>query len=410
MKRRSSPGSANDDNTDDDDMAEWRELQRQIEEEERLLQRDLSNTNNGNLSQLPSILEDARERNGGAWNEEQSMAVESDPFNGKSRFDEVNLPPGAVPSRYEKTYITDFEIADDGSGVYLSPEAYQQASQSAANPDGSLNLATGPNTLFSPSVLEAVTARPDAPYDTSDNDNADDSPSGSSRPSKKLITLEDLSEQARKAKEYLQQNPNAQEELHERIMAEEEETVGNDDNPSSKLFQEAMTDPEKARQFWNQGVDEARRQEIEALEKLLDERLQWFKDMSAQHADKARPSMNYDPPTAPATTQQRNQNKTEPAYVPNDDEKAFLQSVERDRVQHASNVATYYSYDSNEWKGVLEGDTQTVEGDGRDRQGDGSSFTEKGQWILMEDPSMADDDPFYWNTETEEMRWDPPEE
>jgi hypothetical protein len=395
---------------DDDDgggMEEWRELQRQIEEEELLLHQDMAN-----MMPLPSIIEESREKGAEERKVLETLLSPSGDFfmnsnipsiSGGVNYDEVNLPPGAVPSQYQKKYISDFEVTEDG-GVYLSPEAYQQACESAANPDGSLNLrpkngngTPSPRSIFSPSILEAVTARPMAPY-------------GNDADNQKPITLEDLSEQVRKAKEYIEQNPNAQEELHQRIMAEEE---ANSSDSSSKLFQEALTDPEKARQFWNQEYFETKRQQTEALEKLLDERLQWFKDMSAQHAAKAKQEQ-FDN----KLEKSRNVTKSEPVFVPKDEQEEFLKSVEQDRLQHARNVAQYYQNNSDEWYTIIEGnerdkiDTDVgnmVQVTGISAKAAEKEEIEKGEWVFMEDTSMSDE-PFYWNTVTEEMRWDPPTE
>ncbi|KAG7349843.1 hypothetical protein IV203_012440 [Nitzschia inconspicua] len=410
----------------DDDMAEWRELQRQIEREEQLLQQDLANM------PLPSIIDELREKR-----QEETIILETlsspgggtlidadgTPLSGGTRYDEVNLPPGAIPSQYQKKYISDFEITDDG-GVYLQPEAYQQACESAANPDGSLNLKAssqdGMNvvsdvgSIFSPSVLEAVTARPMAPYGKQKTN----------RSSKNDITVDDLSKQARKAKKYLEKNPDAQEELHRRIMAEEEAYSSND--PSSKLFEEAFKDPEKARQFWNQEYYATRRQQTEALEKLLDERLQWFQEMSAQHLSNENQNRLEDDDTTQTSASTQNQvsskkksnDSLESTSIPIIERNEFVKSVEQDRLRHARNVARYYENQSNDWDGVLEDeipifdDEPNVDGNiqREDDDGDAADTTnsvEQGEWILMEGASSSDD-PFYWNTVTEEMRWDPP--
>jgi hypothetical protein len=440
----SSPPSSsvsNGNNAPDDDMAEWRELQRQIEYEDMLLQQEREKLS------LPSIIAQSRERGseekavldalsspgGETLGDTFAPSLSGDEIN----YDEVNLPPGAIPSQYQKKYITNFEITDDG-GVYLPPETYQQACESATNPDGSLNF-TPKNqgrgfvpearSIFSPSVLETITARPMAPYNNTSSVATNDVQT------QQDITIEDLAKQARKAREYLKQNPNAQEELHQRIMAEEGDIESSID--SSKLFEEALLDPEKAREFWNQEFFEKRREASQALEKLLDEKLQMLQTMAAEaeiakqqqqqeEEEQSQNEQSQELSSIQAKSELQNSDDVNEKddylggeFSPSNEQGEFRKQEEQDRLQHARNIARIYNYENDGWDLEIQEDevevsNQEVLSNGISgwKQDENVTYTsdeieDKGEWIVMEDPSMSDD-PFYWNTVTEEMRWDPP--
>ena len=395
----------------DETMYEWEELERQLDEEKMYRRNDglYVNGRNGNL---PSIMEEAREKSyeeNAFLDKLSSHPSMFDPLADRRSstagvtFDEMNLPPDATPRKYRKI-ITDYKVTNNG--IDLSPEAYRDACENA-NPDGSLNLSKDVPQILSPSVLETLSARPMAPYAKPD----------------KEITVEDLAEVARKSREYYDQHPEAQEELHKRLM-EEEPSYGQE----SDLFKDALVDPQKEWEFWNQEIIQKQKNDSSALEKLLDEKMKLLEEMNKTTGDKnsEKESSSKRPNQTLGNDDDRNI-----FFVSAEEGEEIQKQMERDRLEHARNIARYYQdldkefekqfQDSDSTKSVsslgpdpkrvedaeleenvVDNEVPAVVGETVEQDG------EQDEWVLVEDPTSSDD-AFYWNSATGEMRWDPPE-
>jgi hypothetical protein len=402
-------------------VAEWEELEHHIDQE-RSYRRDISEDDD-NRGPLPPIIEANMEK---SWEEKRVLDTLSSgrgivfdslqdipSISGSGvNYNEANLPPGARPSRYEKKYISDFEFTEDGH-VQLSSEAYRAACDSATNPDGSLNFAnkdgtavpTASESIFSPSVLETVTARPMAPYDQ-ESLLSQKQPHGKTQELQKELTIQDLINQARMARIKAEQDPEAGEKLHHRIMAEEAALDGNNDSPMSKLFQEALMNPEKAWEFWNKEYLETKQRETEELERVLDERMKMLEEMSAAMQQEEKKEERSDKSTYDAFFETAEQGK------------GFQRRPEEEKKLFARNLELFYSEPGDDRYGrEMKKETKVqeiiLEADGFDKQRrnmkqKGIANVQKedqGEWVLVEDPTTSDE-PFYWNSVTEEMRFD----
>ncbi|KAL3907590.1 MAG: hypothetical protein SGILL_008810 [Bacillariaceae sp.] len=433
------PRSDNGNGPTDSVVAEWEEIERCIDQERRYKQ-DIPEEA-GNRGPLPPIIEAAREKGreekavldtlssgrGAAFDSLLDLpSLSNDGIN----FSESNLPPGATPSNYQKKFISDFEFTNDGD-VQLSPDAYQDACQNAANPDGSLNFAnkdgtavpTASDSVFSPSVLETVTARPMAPYEEAGSQTPPANKQASQP--REDLTIEHLAEQARQARMEAEQHPEAGERLHQRIMDEEEELSGGSnqgsDDPTSTLFQEALSDPEKAWEFWNKDDLETKQRETEELERMLDEKMKLFEELSKT---KKQENLGESPMGMHGDTRDVFFENTKLG-------KDFQENLENDRIQHARNVELYYSEAGNDWYGNKNGGSKVPEIMEPGEPSSSQKIRKKsaipqrklkqqqentkpqgqvnvtGEWVLVEDPTTSDE-PFYWNSVTDEMRWDAP--
>jgi hypothetical protein len=378
--------------------------------------------------------------------------------------------PNAIPSNNKK-FVLDYEFTDDG-GVFLSPEAYQEACNNA-NPDGSLNF--GSDEQEQSSSLESALVDDEPPM----------APYGGDDISRKVVSITDLTEEANRSLEFARNNPDAQEELHRRLMAEFEA-----EEPTNDEFEnDALLDPEKVIAFWNQEHFEKQKEEVTALEELLDQKMRALKE---EEEDRKNESSNIN------SRRNHNSNEGQPGRrleaqknLYRDDKNIFFASrkeridsrrmIESNRKERAKNIAKFYkeSAENSSWdstteskqveeitkrqeiseskqveeitkrqeiseskqveeitkrqeisqKGITDSrkdekskeklsttkiqenmqstipnnDNQKVFPDTNEQRKD------KSEWVLVEDPESLED-AFYWNDETSEMRWDPPEE
>ena len=272
------------------------------------------------------------------------------------------------------------------------------------------------------SVNKLSLASPFPWEEVNSTDKDDDSSSSNAKRQqpKKEPTIQDFTDQARRARQRAEQDPQAGEKLHQRIMAEEAANDANDD-PTSKLFQEALTDPEKAWEFWNKDFLENKRRETAELERILDERMKMVEELmekKTQDVKKAPTKQDSDPRDA--------------FFANTEQGKEFQKSLEEERKVHAKNVELFYSEAGEDWysssnKGkagsmkkepkVPEISSQDfVDGKRNDNKPQNSAKRQKrqsdkdiGDWVLVEDPTTSDE-PFYWNSVTDEMRSDLPDD
>ncbi|OEU19815.1 hypothetical protein FRACYDRAFT_235877 [Fragilariopsis cylindrus CCMP1102] len=298
-----------------------------------------------------------------------------------------------------KKVVTESEYEVTGDGVFLSAEAYQQACDNA-NTDGSLNFgktntsdgsSSSSNNkkkrFLSPSVLEALKAKPMAPYGEEEEEEVS-GPEKKKKKKKKVITLEDLSQQVTRSRRLVEDNPEAQEELHRRLMAEEP-TFENDE---SDLFKEVLTNPQKASEFWNQEYIEKQNEESSALEKLLDQRMRQLEELEEQKKKSRNKNVNNTRKvSADAQKQQQKIIDRDIYFASSKKEKDERNKIiESDRLERSKNIAKFYrdTEDDSDWGGFTKEDSE---------------------WVLVEDPT-SEEDPFYWNEVSGEMRWEPPSE
>jgi len=399
-------------NLDDKTLAEWEELDNQLGKE---------------THQDRSRLLDRRQ-NGSS---EERMTT---PFTNND--DEANLPPDATPFNHKK-YVTesDYEVA--GDGVFLSPEAYQQACESS-NPDGSLNFCNlntsvddinneadiysspssrspnNKNKFISPSTLKALTENPMAPYGKEKDPL---SPSNKDK-NEEEITIEDLTQQAAISRRSVEDNPEAQEELHRRLMAEEP-TYENDE---SDLFKEALLDSQKAIEFWNQEYLDKQKQESNALDQLLDKKMRELEILEKERkkSNNSHKRNKYNSQELLQKINDRNLYFAPSAKELNERKKM----IESDKLERTKTVARLYQdMGDNFWDEFLRKEEVNITKSQKDLQNDcyvqedegkdGSDLEivreTKAEWVFLEDPT-SEEDPFYWNSVTGEMRLEPPSE
>lgn len=431
---------------DDATLAEWEELDKQLKKEAS--------------EQAPpaSILQDAAEENTlpdeaaildalrsqAANNRYVSNGDEDTEANNDSNAiystvdGDESVDPSSIPSEYKK-FVSDYEITEDG-GVFLSQEAYLEASNSA-NPDGSLNFGLGDSDSDSnTSTLQSALLGdepPMAPYSGSGLDS-----------NREEVSIKDLTEEASRSLAFARNNPEAQEELHRRLMAEFEA-----DEPTNNAFEtELLLDPEKAVAFWNQQYMEERKVEVDALEDLLDQKMRELQQEQGETEEETGDSSGKGPLGRKTDSQKQSYKADENIFFASKQERINRKRmIERDRREHAKSIAKFYedSEKGSSWDrtseskeveeinrrqslekedsdsiieettaDIFEEDaTDSTSNDNEEMSVDTNSqeedeeewdFDEDPEWVFVEDQESPEDS-FYWNEVTSEMRREPPE-
>ncbi len=420
---------------DDDTLAEWENLDNELQEERATIASNppssilKETTPKDFLAEEAAILDALRSQ----ANDAEVIdidGVESTAINNLEDRDK-NLDPNAIPSEYKK-FVADYELTEDG-GVFLSPEAYQEASKNV-NPDGSLNFGRGDNANDpgKPSSVESAVfddEPPMAPYG--------DSGSAGTR---KGVSIRDLTEEASRNLQFARNNPEAQEDLHRRLMAEFEA-----EEPTNDEFEnELLLDPKKAFAFWNQEYMEEQKVEADALEDLLNQKMLELEKEEEQRQNEAGNNNSVERRIdAQNESFKGDENIFFASKLERIDRKRM---IERNRRIRAKNIAKFYeeSSEDNSWDSTSESKEveeitrrQTAQKESADSKMDENS-TEKIQenreestpnsnnnddvipstdeksedekeWVFVEDPESPEDS-FYWNEGTGEMRWDAPDE
>ena len=404
---------------DDETLEEWEALNKQLETDAA------ANTSKKKVP-LSSILERGNEEVSLADEEMILDALRSQAAAADDDLDIIDNPDSSTPNDIpnNKDFVSGYKITDDG-GVFLSPKAYEEACDNV-NPDGSLNLRRGDVVSDSTSQQKFSTVEstlvddepPMAPYSDEKGDGG------------KEVSIKDLTERARQSLDFAKKNPEAQEELHRRLIAELEA-----EEPAYDEFEnEALLDPEKAASFWNQEYHEKQKEKADALEDLLDQKMREFKNLSSTKGQSARE----------LETQKQEHNIF---FAPREERIDRKRLMERNRRQRAKNIAEFYevigtesSWDSclSSEAGELTSEQETPPDDQKsttrieetqedqnlvleteevqdrtpinDRLPDTNEIRKNNSnWVFVEDPESPND-AFYWNEVTNEMRWDPPEE
>ena len=319
---------------------------------------------------------------------------------------------------------------------YHTQEAYLEASNNV-NPDGSLNFGSGDtddNTRSSTLQSAFLDDEPPmAPY----------SINGSSS---KEVSIKDLTEEASRSLEFARNNPEAQEELHRRIIAEFEA-----DEPTNNDFEkELLLDPEKAVAFWNQQYMEERKVEVDALEDLLDQKM---RELQEEQDKRGEDTGKKGPLGRTLDSQKQSYQGDENIFFASKEERINrIRMIERDRREHAKNIARMYkdSEKGSSWDSTSESkeieeidrrqalekeDSDTImeettaeifeevteestsidnnkevpaDEDNQEEEEEEWVLDEDPEWVFVEDPESPEDS-FYWNEATSEMRRDPPE-
>lgn len=424
---------------DDDTLTEWKNLDNQMKEEAAA--RNTGGTQSSSpliskettpesfLAEEAAILDALRSQEADNWYDDNQDYVDISVERGDETFD-----PNDIPSEYKK-FVSNYEVTDDG-GVFLSPEAYQEACKNA-NPDGSLNFSWDDNGNDSKNrqTLESAIfddEPPMAPY-------GDQGAAGS----RKNASIQDLTQEASRNLEFARNNPEAQEELHRRLMAEFED----DKSTNDEFDNELLLDPEKAIAFWNQEYMEEQKVESNALEDLLDEKLRELEKEEADQRNKPGNSEANQFRTIDA--QKQNLKGDENIFFASKEERIDrIRMLERDRRIHAKNIAKYYEEypEDSSWGNTSESkeveeitrrqaeqqerievetmDKAVIEtipdiSDDINLDLDNSAEVvlpnineqteDETDWVFVEDPESLEDS-FYWNEGTGEMRRDPPDE
>lgn len=393
----------------DPSLAEWIEWDREIDAEAAQQQRDQKKKD------ARRMLEVARERimeevatldalssaGGDSYSDDSGEASQQV----NRSMDESSLLPGAVPasgaSGGDKKFISDYQTTSDGA-VFLSASAYRQACDDAANPDGSLNFlikggaTTTGGAAGRPSPPGPLAGgRPMAPYGSPED--------GGGR----KITAADLAREAALGAK-MRDDPKAREEYHRRLMEEEAEY-----GQEPQLFEEALTDPSKAREFWNQDFLEKQRQDVAALEQSLD-----------QTMEELRRRQQSSPRTV-GTSGGRSQRTKEGSstrdmfFASAEQGKKFTEMIEKVRIERANRVAEFYDakdpdspYEYPSQDGFMGSDGSLLTEDPTVKIGEEALHLRspekpgagKDEWIFVEDPINVDE-PFYWNSNTGEMKY-----
>jgi len=464
---------------DDDTLAEWEELENQLQSEaaEKMSKKPIPR---------PVTIEEA--------NKELSIADEStilEALRSQATIDvdvDVNIDrpssdgfsnngendcsaPNGIPAN-DKQFMSDYEVTNDG-GVFLSPKAYEEACNNA-NPDGSLNFDSGSKgkdensdsqKQFS-SPLKSVFVDEDpamAPYEQDTRNGSGNS---------KRFTIQDLTREASCSINYVRDNPDAQEELHRRIMAEFE----SEESTYNEFEKELLIDPEKANAFWNQEYFDQQKEEGDSLDRLLDQKLRQLEE-EEQEKKKTNGSRNnyssngvnndfsneHDRRRILNSQKQQNMSDRNIFFAPREERIQRRRMIERSRKERVKTIAKFYKDASDDSSWNLTSESKEVEQitkrqdmmrnskavDVNEKVNSKTSTEllepkeeydtskhqenfknhstnkidqsenklietnqetkEEGEWVLVEDPGSPED-AFYWNEGTGEMRWDPPEE
>eukprot|EP00536_Pseudo-nitzschia_multiseries_P011496 jgi/Psemu1/67921/estExt_Genemark1.C_3940036 len=457
---------------EDNTLAEWEELENQLQREAAERMRQKTPPRASTIDEVSGEISTADEaaildalRSQAAFSNPNDNDNDNDSNKPSYREAEDDLASNDIPASYKK-YMTDYEVTEDG-GVFLSPKAYQEACNNA-NPDGSLNFDGGSSdddsdsqTQTSSSLKSSFVEKepPMAPYEQGTRDS-----SGTSKP----FTIRDLTREASRSIGYARDNPDVQEELHRRIMAEfeAEEAIYNG------FEKEILIDPEKANAFWNQEYFEQQKEESNALDRLLDQKLKQLeeeqqeeKNRSSNSSSSSREFRNEDLPAQLSEAQKQQYMTDRNIFFASREERIDRRRmIHRNRKNRAKTIAKFYRDvgDDSSWN--LTSESKEVEriterrdklrgsiGDNREKvsssasmdslesnkdlntsiqkrnvqdhstNNNNSSISEKngpemnqeqsheGQWVLVEDPESPED-VFYWNELTGEMRWDPPQD
>jgi hypothetical protein len=421
-------------NLDDNTLAEWEELENQLkseqDEERRILLRSRNGNNDDAAAMMTKTLFSEEDNNNNKSNNDNNISPRLDILQ-QTEEDEL-LDEAAILDKISssttdsnKKFVTESDYEVTGDGVFLSAEAYQQACDNA-NTDGSLNFgktnaldgSSSSNTkkkFISPSVLEALKAKPMAPYGEEEVSGPE-----KKKKKKKVITIEDLTQQVTRSRRNVEDNPEAQEELHRRLMAEEP-TFENDE---SDLFKEVLLDPTRASEFWNQEYIEKQNEESSALEKLLDQRMQQLEELEEQKKNSKNNDINNTRKiSADAQKQQQKIIDRDIYFTSSTKEKNERNKIiESDRLERTKNIAKFYrdTEDDSDWGGFETKEERNIIKDENDLQNDNDDNNKStlesdqktkddAEWVLVEDPT-SEEDPFYWNEVSGEMRWEPPSE
>ena len=427
---------------DDATLAEWEELDNQLQKERlekspptpilpEATQEDMLPDEEAILDALRAQAADNRYDSD---DDDDDMEMDNDSSSIYSTVDgDEFVDSSSIPVEYKK-FVSDYEITEDG-GVFLSQEAYLEASNNV-NPDGSLNFGSGDkddNTRSSTLQSAFLDDEPPmAPY----------SINGSSS---KEVSIKDLTEEASRSLEFARSNPEAQEELHRRIIAEFEA-----DEPTNNEFEkELLLDPEKAVAFWNRQYMEEQKVEVDALEDLLDQKM---RELQEEQDKREEDTGKKGPLGRTMDSQKQSYQGDENIFFASKEERINrIRMIERDRREHAKNIGKFYedSEKGSSWDNTSESkeieeidrrqslekeasDTITEEttaeifeevaeestsmnneeisanGDNQEEAEEEWALDEDPEWVFVEDPESPEDS-FYWNEATSEMRRDPPE-
>ena len=461
---------------DDDTLAEWEELENQLQREaaEKVSKKPIPRPvtieeANKELSIVDesTILEALRSQAAIDVDVDVDVDVDkpsSDGFSNNGE-DDSSAPDG-IPAN-DKQFMSDYEVTNDG-GIFLSPKAYQEACTNA-NPDGSLNFDSGSKDGSSDSQkqfsspLKSAFVNEDpamAPYEQD---------TGGGSGNSKRFTIQNLTREASRSIDYARDNPDAQEELHRRIMAEFE----SEESTSNEFEKELLIDPEKANAFWNQEFFDQQKEEGDSLDRLLDEKL---RQLEGEEQEKKKANGNRNNNSNGVTNdfsneheqtrilnsqKQQNMSDRNIFFAPREERIQRRRMIERSRKERVKTIAKFYKDASDDSSWNLTSESKEVEqitkpqdmmrnskavdekvnsktstefleskeefdtskyqenfkNDSTNKIDESENklietnqeIKEEGEWVLVEDPGSLED-AFYWNEATGEMRWDPPEE
>ena len=253
-------------------------------------------------------------------------------------FDEDDNGALEIIPPHRKEFVSEYEITNDG-GVFLSPEAYREAGNKV-NPDGSLNFGRGENVKASNSKgkQQKVSAVDGAFVENKPPVAKDvDGKRSDSAVSQKDVSIEDLIIEANHCLEYARNHPEAQEELHRRIMAEFEAEESTDD----EFENQALLDPEKVIEFWNREHFEKQKDEVDALEELLDQKMGMLTEVEEAGVNETigkdgRPRRKID------LQKGDNEDLKNIFFASRDERIEREKAIENNRREYAKHIANYY--------------------------------------------------------------------
>ena len=140
--------------------------------------------------------------------------------------------------------------------------------------------------------------------------------------------MDDLAQQAARSAQ-IRDDPVAQEEYHRKIMAEEPTY-----EQESELFKEALMDPQKAREFWNQEYLEKQKQDLAAMEQSLDQKMKEIQQLLSSPASRG----------VKGRSQQRKvgANTRDMYFSTADEGKKFTEMIENGKIDRAMRIAAFY--------------------------------------------------------------------
>lgn len=251
-------------------------------------------------------------------------------------------PHYSKPPTSEEKYISDYESSSDGS-IFLSAEAYRQACNNAANLDGSLNLTKkGPRKsqsqqerIVSQSTLDSIMEGPMAFYGSNNDGDKGSKDEGA----EDEVTMVETLEVYRNLDRSLIDGRNgnavtpAQEALYHKLLAEEE--------LADRAYGDQMADA------WDCYTKEYN-EEIGLLEQLLDEIQDKLEEQTGTHQGKSEDENskkgddNVDVQAGSSNGILDDSEDGQVFFSSSPAGKKLDERIEKDRIEHANNVARYY--------------------------------------------------------------------